>query len=78
MRLCPATGKEAAAEALGALVWVSFGDVEQRDTMRGQVSCGATPPSPAEPAASAGSRARFVVGGVSRRRASSRRRCCPR
>mmetsp|Transcript_18613 Transcript_18613/g.56177 ORF Transcript_18613/g.56177 Transcript_18613/m.56177 type:complete len:1043 (+) Transcript_18613:379-3507(+) len=30
-------GKEAAAEALGALVWVSFGDSEQRDIMRSQV-----------------------------------------
>ena len=31
------TGKEAAAEALGALVWVSFADPGQRDEMRGQV-----------------------------------------
>lgn len=30
-------GKEAAAEALGALVWVSFADPGQRDEMRGQV-----------------------------------------
>ena len=35
--LCPVAGKEAAAEALGALVWVSFGDPEQRDAMRGKV-----------------------------------------
>lgn len=33
-----AAGKEAAAEALGALVWVSFGDSEQRDIMRSQVN----------------------------------------
>lgn len=30
-------GKEAAAEALGALIWVSFGDPVERETMRGQV-----------------------------------------
>lgn len=35
--LSATAGKEAAAEALGALVWVSFADPAQRDEMRGQV-----------------------------------------
>lgn len=34
LRVIVHTGKEAAAEALGALVWVSFADPAQRDAMR--------------------------------------------